>query len=74
LQDIYDSDLSYHYDIKDINFLLDLIYKKLPIDRDSLFLYFSSLGTYERYINYNFVYELLREFFSNINFSDENIY
>lgn len=66
LEDIYKSDLSIHYGMENLWKIFDLVQDKLPLDNLSKLLYFSSLWTYQEYINYNYLYEMLRSFFNSM--------
>lgn len=69
---IFEKDLKFHYNKFDPNIIENEIIKILCLASLQDMLYFSSLWTYERYINYSYVYDLLRAFFKSID-TDKNI-
>ncbi|MDD3145401.1 MAG: hypothetical protein PHV23_04795 [Candidatus Gracilibacteria bacterium] len=66
-EEIYNNELLSHYGNIDSIFLKKIIEEKLSISSLNNMLNFSSMGTYQKYISYNFIYNLLRKFFRSIN-------
>ncbi len=69
---IFLKDLFYHYKNFDKSEIWNNIKGKLLLNDLEEMLCFSSLWTYEKYINYSYIYELLRSFFKSIK-SDKTI-
>lgn len=63
---IFLKDLSAHYENFSITEIEDKIKDTLSLKELDKMLYFSSLWTYERYLSYWYIYELLRSFFKSI--------
>ena len=63
---IFLKDLSAHYENFSITKIEDKIKNTLSLKELDKMLYFSSLWTYERYLSYWYIYELLRSFFKSI--------
>lgn len=65
-EEIYNKELLSHYWNIDPIFLKKIVEEKLSITSLNKMLDFSSMWTYQKYISYNFIYNLLREFFRSI--------
>ncbi|MDD3793835.1 MAG: hypothetical protein PHI37_03420 [Candidatus Gracilibacteria bacterium] len=63
LIDIYNLEISFHYPNLSVDVLEEIIKNKLNISVLGKMLSLSSIGTYETYISYPFIYELIRKFF-----------
>lgn len=68
---IFFKDLSLHYKNFCPSDIENKVKEQLNLDDLDKMLYFSSLWTYERYISYTYIYELLRSFFKSIKFDSQ---
>lgn len=68
---IFLNEFLYHYHKFDSIQIENKIMEKLDLQELNKILCFSSLWTYEKYVNYNYIYDLLRSFFRSINFDLE---
>lgn len=74
LINIYNQDLYSHYPNLDLKILLERIKVKLSLESIEKILFFSSLGTYEKYSSLKLAFELFKNFLKSINLDDEKVW